>query len=348
MATRNMVPIILAAIFLASPANAHHAFVAVYDPAQIIEIEGEVVSVAWRNPHITLSVEVRNEEGDTTVWNIEGNQKNMLARMGVPDGLINPGDHLRIAGNPARKRPNRMFVTNILLDDGRELVTFTTAKARWSDKALGEDSALLTGGASYESVQGDPDIFRVWSSNFGDRESYPIWHRSYPLTDAARKALADWDLESHVILSCNHFGMPTIMAAPDPIEFVDGGDKITLRIETFNVERTIHVRGEFPTEIVATPLGYSIGRWGGRALSVMTRGIDWPHFDQTGIPQSETASIMEYFLPSADGRKLDYVLVVSDRGSFTEPVQLNKHWVWRPHEKVEHYTDDEDCARLPL
>ncbi len=345
MATRNNAVITLAAILLVPPAIAHHAFVAVYDPAQIVEIEGEVVSIAWRNPHITLTIRVNGPDDEPVDWAIEGNSKNMLARMDISEGLVSAGDNVRIAGNPARGDQNRLFVTNILLADGLELVTLTQQRPRWSDRALGPDSVWLQDGSTYDSGGENPGIFRVWSTNLADRDSFPLWNRSYPLTVSARTALESWRQNSHVVLDCKHFGMPTIMASPYPVEFVDRGNVILFRIESFNAERTIHMREDNRADKREhSPLGYSTGAWEQKSLVISTSNIGWHHFDQLGISQGEDVTLVERITPSEDGSRLHYKITVMDPATFTEPVVLEKYWVWRPNETVKFYDNDEDCA----
>ncbi len=56
--------------------------------------------------------------------------------------------------------------------------------------------------------------------------------------------------------------MPRIMINPHPFEFVDEGDRIILRTELYDVERTIHMgEGARAESIPASRLGYSVGRW---------------------------------------------------------------------------------------
>ena len=69
----------------------------------------------------------------------------------------------------------------------------------------------------------------------------------------------------------------------------------------------------------------------------VTRGIDWPYFNQSGIPQSKDVEMTEVFKLSDDGARLEYELTVVDPASFTEAVHLDKQWVWRPGEQVRPY-----------
>jgi hypothetical protein len=48
----------------------------------------------------------------------------------------------------------------------------------------------------------------------------------------------------------------------------------------------------------------------------------------------------ERFSVSDDGSQLEYELTVVDPATFTEPVVLDKQWIWRPGEQVRPY----DCT----
>ena len=72
-------------------------------------------------------------------------------------------------------------------------------------------------------------------------------------------------------------------------------------------------------------------------LVVTTTRVDWPYFNQSGILQSEAVEIIEHFTPSSDGSRLYYKLTVTDPAIFTEPVEQEKYWLWRPQEEVQPY-----------
>ena len=75
-------------------------------------------------------------------------------------------------------------------------------------------------------------------------------------------------------------------------------------------------------------------------MVVSTTNIDWPWFDQSGVPQSEALALTERFTASADGRTLDYRVEATDPVVFTEAVVMEKRWTWVPGEEVKPY----DCT----
>ena len=128
------------------------------------------------------------------------------------------------------------------------------------------------------------------------------------------------------------------MTQPYPMEFVDKGDKILLRIEEYDSVRTIYMADAAPAEEPPPSLlGYSVGHWENDTLVVRTTRVNYPHFDGTGIPQSEAVEFTERITAFDDVGQLDYKITVIDPETFTEPVLLEKSWVWLSGVFVEPY-----------
>jgi len=328
----------LAALGLAGTALAHHSFIGRFDLANVAEIEGVVTDLAWRNPHAVLSVRTIGADGAATNWSIETSSLTVLRRMGIEEGTIKVGDRIKLAGNPSASGKKEMYARNVLLPDGRELLLNVGLKPRWTQNAVGDESLLM-------AQQGDPSapelgIFRVWSHTRAIARLFPeatdpsFDIQSYPMTPAARAALANFDrVRDNPLADCVPKGMPTIMEAPYPFEFVHAADgNVLLKIEEYDLERVIDMHATAPPAgAAATPLGRSVGRWDGKTLVVTTTRVSWPWFSQRGIPQSDSVAMVERFTPTADGSRLDYELTVTDPVNFTRPVVLSTHWFWLPN-----------------
>jgi hypothetical protein len=327
-------------------AGAHHSFFGRFDRQGMMELEGEVTELMWRNPHTYLTLRAVDANGTAADWEVETSSLSVLRRQGVVD-TIHVGDRVRIAGYPPTGDKKEIYVRHVLLPDGQELLMDTGLKPRWSARTLGEDSVL----AIREGDASRPDLglFRVWSvvrngpRLFREVVDPSFDAQSYPMTDAARAALADFDIVTqNPTANCAPKGMPTIMEQPYPIELVRLHDgNIELRIEEYDLERTIYMdRAAAPQAPAPLPLGFSTGAWDGRTLVVTTTRVSWPYFSQIGIPQSAAAEIVERFTPTEDGSRLDYALTVTDPATFTEPVTLSTYWIWVPGVELLPY----ECA----
>lgn len=310
-------------LLVGAGAFAHHASAPFYDHGRIIEVEGEITDVLWQNPHILFKM--RDDEGRD--WDIETTSVSVLRRWGLVADVVTPGTRVRLAGSAGRLSDTAMWVSNMLLPSGEEVLFASTP--RWSDQTIGED---MRGEVTGNSELG---LFRVWTS------ASRLWNADYPLTEYAREARSAWHpIENEPTANCAPKGMAFIMENPYPMEFVDAGDEILLRIEEYDLVRTIHMSEEAARQVPAPSLlGHSVGRWEGDTLVVETTRIDYPHFDKTGIPQTDAVRNLERFSVSEDGSTLQYSVTVTDPAIFTEPVVMTKEWVWRPGETVEPY----DC-----
>src|SRR6185436_11330571 len=121
------------------------------------------------------------------------------------------------------------------------------------------------------------------------------------------------------------------------LEFVKKGDTILLRLEEYDTVRTIDMTGAPAVARPKTLLGSSRGSWDGTSLVVTTTGISWTYFDPSGVPLGPSASIVERFTPSPDGTRLVLDMTVTDAATFTEPIKLQRTWVWRKGETVKPY-----------
>jgi len=299
------------------PVVAHHSG-SEYDRTTV-EIEGTLVELVWQNPHVHFGVRTADASGKTVVWDIEANSLSILRRTDANPSNLKLGDRIKVAGAPSRQTPNKMWASNILPANGREVVLGPGIRPRWQATADGAKSTWFEGGSDANKTAG---IFRVWSTKFGEPGGM-WWRPDYPLTDT-------------VAPGCRPKGMPTIMEQPYPLEFVNKGDTILLRLEEYDTVRTINMKGGV-APAAASLLGYSQGRWDGNTLVVTTSRISWRYFDPSGVPQGGSSTIIERYTPTPDGTRLTLAMTVTDPATFTQPIELSRTWVWRPGETIKPY-----------
>jgi Family of unknown function (DUF6152) len=323
----------LALGLVATAASAHHSTTAIYDSSRTIEVTGTVEAVSWRNPHGQLVLRA----ADGALWEAETPATVVLRILGIRDDFIHVGDRITMAGAPARRRPNEMNASNILLASGYELAF----GANVPHFPAGKNGNLI--GRGYddsnvdEAIARADGIFRVWATNMTDRDAFPMFKGGYPVNAAAEAEIAKWDPLDNDLLHCGTKGMPLIMITPAPVEFVRDGDTIRMRIEEYDSRRTIHMGDSAEPPPEPTQMGFSRGRFEGETLVVETDHIQSQYFDPDGVPQSDQIRLVERFTPNADYSRLDYSVTVTDPVYFTEPFTLTRYFVWKPEMSVASY-----------
>lgn len=327
---------------LSVAAFAHHSLLT-YDTSEIVEFEGEITDVFWRNPHVRLIVRSVDEAGGERIWTAEGAPVNSMERRGIHQALVSVGEHVRLAGHPSSIAENEVRLVLVTPASGQAIAVDADSAAALG--LLAEASlAVRTGSAATDISPEDYDvegIFRVWTNR--DRhwmtDAREWWARTHPLTEAAQAKLDAWDSETDDLAKqCVPAGMPEAMLMPFPIEFVDRGDTLVINIEEWDNSRTIHLNADPDADVPPSRLGYSVGRWEGDTLIVETSLIDYPYFNDQGIPQSEDLEIVERFTLSENGAKLDWTATVTDPATFTEPVIMPEfHWDWIPGQEIKPY-----------
>lgn len=328
------------ASILCGQAVAHHALNAFFDLEAPLEINGTLTSVRWTNPHIAFELESSGPNGETVSWRVESGSPVLLRREGINADTFSVGDQVAITGFPSKLRDNEIVGAVIHMEDGRDVPMFRSLAGRLGYDLSPSGSHIDTESAQ-ASAQGARGIFRVWS--FDDDPSLREFEPAF--NQAAIDARENFDpLVDDPALSCTPRGMPFAMENRFPVEFVDRGESIALRLEMWDSTRTIHMTGE--GEVLQqrpVPLGHSVGRWENDTLIVTTAGIDWPYFDEIGTPQSAAIATEERFSLSGDDEVLDYQITITDPNTLLEPAVRRARWVWVPGEEIQTY----GCELVP-
>lgn len=105
----------------AAPAFAHHSFAAEYDSAKPVTLKGTVTKMEWMNPHARFYVDVKDESGNVTNWELELGSPNGLMRRGWTRNSLKPGDNVIIEGYLAKDGSKLANARNVTLADGRKI-----------------------------------------------------------------------------------------------------------------------------------------------------------------------------------------------------------------------------------
>ena len=116
-----MIVALASSALLAVPdALAHHSSAA-FDMQHRITVTGKVTKFEWANPHAFIYLDVKNKDGGTDPWRVEGNTPNMLSRVGWKSESIKAGDEITVTGAPAKNGTLIMRLDNVVLANGQKL-----------------------------------------------------------------------------------------------------------------------------------------------------------------------------------------------------------------------------------
>ncbi len=100
---RGLTALLVSGVFVltSGAAIAHHSF-AMFDQENPIELEGSVQEFKYTSPHTFILLQVKEKDGGTTVWNLEGGAPSNLVRDGWSSKSLKPGDEIRLMVEPLR------------------------------------------------------------------------------------------------------------------------------------------------------------------------------------------------------------------------------------------------------
>ena len=264
--------------------------------------------------------------------------------MGVTKDVLPLGSRVKAAGFPHQKGENEIFLNHLLLADNTEVVMSRTAGRRWTDEAGGliGDVAALHGGVVEQDFSKRPtSIFSVWNVVYAAEGSHGALRAEDDWTDHAiayQAAQAAAGLggrpDRH---DCSARLAIDTMSAPYPMQIVDLGETIEIRVHFLDTVRVVNMNPAKPIPDVVPKdhLGYSRGHWLGDTLVVETI-----IYREGGVDGDDYMQVHENFHLSADHNRLAYSQVIVDPLMRKTPRQAQKWWQYLPGAELGRY----DCA----
>jgi len=120
---KRMLPVLfVAAMIAAVPVVAHHSISAEFDLNKPVKFTGTVMKIDWMNPHIYTHVEVKEGDGKTIVYKVEGGPPNALFRQGWRKDSLKAGDTVSVSGIRAKNAESmNVGQATITTADGRRI-----------------------------------------------------------------------------------------------------------------------------------------------------------------------------------------------------------------------------------
>jgi hypothetical protein len=155
--------------------------------------------------------------------------------------------------------------------------------------------------------------------------------RGKPLADPATRCLPE--------------GMPTIMAAVEPIEILQTSRQLVVLAEFLTQTRRIYLNEKMPALEDISPgyNGYSVAQWQGQTLVVHTRGVR-EDVRFMGIPHSAQMEMTERLRLTAPGR-LENQITIDDPGVLAKPYAFTFGYKRNPQYRILEYICDNNRER---
>jgi hypothetical protein len=337
---RQLALVVLAVCAVAPMAAAHHSRAA-YDLGREIVVEGTVADLAWKNPHIFMTVATKSPDGESYAQEIEVTSVSEAPVLGLTKEAIAPGARVTVRAHPGRGGP-RARAVGLVVTTGDGTVYPLNTDARLAIRAAAAVRARGIAGrwAPLESFNGVMAATRSW-----------------PLTEAGRAASAQAAsrLNAAAIAAlgiCEPFPPPVLSIFPDVRTIEMSGETVVLRFEGavgLAMERVVHLgRDEHPADVAPSVMGHSIGRWDGETLVIDTVAFS-PH--AVGVmffPSGPSKHLVERLTLTPDRLRMEYVFTLEDPAMLAAPVSYSAIWDHRPDLEFSGEACDPEVARRAL
>lgn len=108
---------------VATSVYAHHGRGATFDMKKSVTLKGTVSKVDWRNPHVVIWMDVKDQAGKVTTWGFENAGVSQLAQEGYNRNTLKVGQEITAVVNPAVNGSPTGIVVKVILTDGSEIMS---------------------------------------------------------------------------------------------------------------------------------------------------------------------------------------------------------------------------------
>ncbi|HEU4617251.1 MAG TPA: DUF6152 family protein [Gammaproteobacteria bacterium] len=306
---------VFAALLIGNAAAAHHS-AAMFDTSKEITFDGVVTRYDWKNPHVYMTVRTAGPDGAEREQEIEAGAASVLQPLGLAKESLHPGDRVTVHANPSRRGEGHIVLgREIVTADGSVLPLFIASrsiKAPSAERAKGLAGTWLA----------PRDGFFAFTSSV----------RGGPLTEAGKKALADFDVSDATHARCIPVTAPTLMLYPVVRTIEVDDDTIVFNVDWMSSKRAVYMDGRgHPENGQRTLHGHSIGHWEGNTLVIDTVDFaDHREGNALGLPSGPRKHLVERLSLTQDARHINYKVALEDPDYLEKPVEFYSQWEYRP------------------
>jgi len=317
-------------VALVAPALAHHS-AAAYNTQQELKLTGTITEYRFKNPHVYMTVEVKKPDGSSSLVEVEAGAASVLSPLGFTKDSVAVGDVVTISGNPSRTTPDKsMLGKDLYKKDGTYYPLNIASRSVYAGK--NEVATSIAG---------------TWFSPRTEFNSFLGGTRNWQVTEKGKAAMSNVDPKATTQKDCIPIGAPALMFYPVANTVTVQRDRVTMKIDWMDSERTIYVDGrKHPAATETSLLGHSVGRWEGNTLVVETTNFkEHPMGLSTSLPSSTQKRLTERFALSQDGKSLIYSGMIEDPVYLAKPVEWSGQWMYRPSMQHSNEKCDLEVAR---
>jgi uncharacterized protein DUF6152 len=99
--------------------SAHHSWPV--DMSKLVTVKGTVTEFAWENPHPTMTLDVRTDDGKVEKWTVGGPAITRMEANGWTKTTVKPGDVITGIGYQFSDGQKIVRLERVVLPDGKEL-----------------------------------------------------------------------------------------------------------------------------------------------------------------------------------------------------------------------------------
>jgi hypothetical protein len=109
--------LVAALLVLAGVTFAHHGSAVSYNLGKMVTMEGTVTEFQWRNPHVYILYDVRDDKGNVVNWGAETHSPVVCENDdGWTKNTLKPGDRVTISVFPSNVGSSRGLLAKIVLN----------------------------------------------------------------------------------------------------------------------------------------------------------------------------------------------------------------------------------------
>jgi len=307
---------------------AHHSASA-FATREEAKATGTVIEFSFRNPHVYLILQVKKPDGSTARLEVEAGAASWLSPLGLTKDSIAVGDVVTIVGSPSRVKPDASMLGRDLFKQDGSYYPLTPADVNGKPRARASTRSVTAVSSEVATT-----IAGTWFPPYSEYDAFlGAAHNDWPVTAAGKAALTSFDPKATAQKDCIPVGVPTLMFSPVARTITVQRDRVVMKVDWMDSERTIFLEGRKHPAANQTFLhGHSIGRWEGDTLIAETTNFkEYSIGLSTRLPGSAKKRVIERFRLGQGGRVLMYSGVVEDPAYLTRPVEYSGQWQYRPN-----------------